>query len=89
MIAMSGKTTRVIHISDDAELVVFRDLKYAYRAAFSPDGETVAVKSNEPKIGFYSLKTLQPTGKIAIRKNDQPQDQGFCFSPDGSYFYKH
>ena len=87
MIAMSGQTTRVIRMSDDAELAAFRDLKYAYRAAFSPDGETIAVKSNEPKLGFYSLKTLQPIGKVTIRRNNEPQDQGFCFSPDGSSFY--
>lgn len=87
MIAMSGQTTRVIRMSDGAELAAFKDLKYAYRAVFSPDGDTIAVKSNEPQIGFYSLKTLQPIGKIKIPRNNEPQDEGFCFSYDGKYFY--
>lgn len=87
MIAMSGQTTRIIRMADDTTLAAFNDLKYAYRAAFSPDRETIAVKSVEPKIGFYSLKTLMATGKIQIRKNNSAQDEGFCFSHDGKYFY--
>lgn len=87
MIAMTGQTTRIIRMADGAELAAFRDLKYAYRAAFSPEGETVAVKTNGPHIGFYSLDRLQSIGKIVIRKNNEPQDQGFCFSHDGSSFF--
>lgn len=87
MIAMSGRTMRIIRMADDKELVAFRNLQGAYYAAFSPDGETVAVKTNGHHIDFYSLKTLQSTGKITTRKGDEPQNGGFCFSPDGKFAY--
>ena len=37
------------------ELAKFRDIPYAYTAAFMPGKNIIAVKSTEGRLGFYDL----------------------------------
>lgn len=63
------------------EIAVFRDLKYAYDAAFSPDGARLAVKTTDGVLALYSLEDMELIGKI--RFGAAPQDNGFCFTGGG------
>ncbi|MCM1226815.1 MAG: hypothetical protein NC320_05235 [Clostridium sp.] len=86
-VGCSGQTVYV-YDKNENELAKFKDIKYAYDAAFSPTENILAVKSTEVWLAFYSLDSMELIKKIRLRKpNSQPQDQGFAFSPDGSLFY--
>ena len=91
-VVCTGQTVKVFHKNTKDELARFRDMKYAYRAAFNPTMNMLFVKSTEPWIAFYCLDTMTLIRKIRITwfyggLNDQPQDGGFCFSHDGRYLF--
>ena len=54
---------------------------------FSPDGNTLAVKSTEGRLAFYDLGDLKLIKKFRFSKVAESQDDGFCFSKDGKFFY--
>lgn len=81
-----GTTGRSVHVFGEGgqKLAEFRDLTYAYFAAFTPDGDGLIVKSNEGKLALYSLTELKLIKKL--RCGASPQDGCFCFSSDGTRF---
>ena len=83
-----GCTGGAIYIYDKAgnEIARFKDFPYVYTAAFMPERNIIAVKSTEGILGFYDLDMLSLLKKITVTKIGG-QDEGFGFSPDGSFFY--
>ena len=81
-----GTTGRAVQVFGEAgkKIAEFRDLTYAYNAAFTPSGDKLIVKSTDGMLALYSLNELQLIKKI--RFGSAPQDGGFCFSRDGTYF---
>ena len=55
-----GCTGQTVYIYDQngTELAKFKDLPYAYTAAFSPKGDIFVVKSTAGRIAVYSLADL-------------------------------
>ena len=84
-VGCTGQT--VVLFRDGAELCRFRDLTYAYKAVFAPDGGTFAVKSTAGWLAFYSVDPPELIKKFRFSKVDGGQDGGCSFSPDGSLFY--
>ena len=84
-----GCTGQTVYIYDQngTELVKFKDLPYAYTAAFSPKGDIFVVKSTAGRIAVYSLDEPCLIQKFRFSKVDGSQDDIFCFSPDGEWFY--
>jgi WD40 repeat protein len=82
----AGTTGRTVHVFDGEgnKLAEFRDLTYAYEAAFTPSGDKLIVKSTEGKLALYSLTELKLVKKLSF--GSAPQDGGFCFSHDGKRF---
>ena len=83
-----GCTGQTVHLYDQGgkELAKFKDIIYAYHAAFSPDGRLFVVKSTDGRLAVYSLATASLIRKFRFSKVNCAQDDGFCFSPDGKYF---
>jgi len=84
-----GCTGQTVHVYDCAgiEIAKFSDIKYAYTAMFCPQSNLFVIRSTTVWFAFYSLDTLQLIKKMRMRiPNSQPQDEGFCFSPDGKHF---
>lgn len=85
-----GCAGQTVYISDSqgAEIARLKDTPYAYAAAFSPDGSLLAVRSTTAWFAFYAPPEFRLVQKVRMRRpNNQPQDEGFCFSPDGSSFW--
>ena len=84
-----GLTGRTVYVydKDGNELKKFKDLPYAYTAAFSPKGDIFVVKTTEGRIAVYSLEKLCLIKKFRFSKVDASQDDNFCFSPDGEKFF--
>ena len=87
-----GCTGQTVYLfdKDNTELAKFRDLKYAYQAAFSPKGDVFVVRSNEGRLAVYHLAERRLIMKFRYAKGKdgkQPQDSNGCFSPDGEQFY--
>lgn len=83
-----GCTGQTVYVYDKngTELAKFKDLPYAYKTAFSPNGNIFIVKTTEGRLAVYSLETLSLIKKFRYSKVSYSQDDGFCFSPDGKYF---
>lgn len=83
-----GCTGQTVYVYDKngTELAKFKDLPYAYKPAFSPNGNIFIVKTTEGRLAVYSLETLSLIKKFRYSKVSYSQDDGFCFSPDGKYF---
>ena len=83
-----GCTGQTVYVYDQngAELARFKDLPYAYKAAFSPCGNIFIVKTTEGRLAVYSLEALSLIKKFRYSSVSYAQDGGFCFSPDGKYF---
>ena len=81
-----GTTGRAVQVFNETgkKIAEFRDLTYAYNAAFTPSGDKLIVKSTDGMLALYSLNELQLIKKI--RFGSAPQDGGFCFSQDGTRF---
>jgi len=84
-----GCTGQTVYVYDDSdnELARFRDMKYAYVPMFSPKFNIFIVKSTEGNLAVYSLETMRLLKKFRFSKFNAAQDDGFCFSKDGKYFY--
>lgn len=78
--------TVYIYDCNGVELARFKDFPYAYKAAFLPNSNIIAVKSTEGYLGFYDLDALKLVKKVVVTRIGA-QDGGFAFSPDGAYFY--
>ena len=72
-----GCSGRTVYIYDKAgnELAKFRDIPYAYTAAFMPGKNIIAVKSTEGRLGFYDLDSLCLLKRITITRIGA-QDEG-------------
>lgn len=83
-----GCTGQTVYVYDKsgAELAKFKDLPYAHKSAFSPNGDIFVVKTTEGRLAVYSLETLSLIKKFRYSKVNGAQDDGFCFSADGKYF---
>lgn len=79
-------STVYIYNQNNTELARFKDMPYAYRAAFMPGKNIIAVKSTAGYLGFYDLDALRLIKKITVTTIGA-QDEGFSFSPDGKFFY--
>ena len=83
-----GCTGQTVYVYDQngTELAKFKDLIYAYTAAFSPKGDIFVVKSNEGRLAVYSLDELCLIQKFRFSKGEIA-GCNCCFSPDGERFY--
>ena len=79
-------STVYIYDQNNTELTRFKDMPNAYRAAFMPGKNIIAVKSTAGYLGFYDLDVLRLIKKITVTTIGA-QDEGFSFSPDGKFFY--
>lgn len=81
-----GCTGQTVYVYDRAgkELARFKDLIYAYLPVISPRGDHFVVKATDGRMAVYSLETLSLVKKFRYSKVDGAQDDGYCFSPDGS-----
>ena len=84
-----GCTGQTVYVYDNAgaELAKFRDIIYAYMPMFFPNQNKFLVKSTDGRLAVYSLDELRLIKKFRFSKVDCAQDDGFCFSRDGRYFY--
>ncbi len=84
-----GCTGGTVYVYDAShvELARFKGLKYAYYPIFSPDGNTLLIKSTTSYFVVYSLDTLSLKHKICYSDVDGSQDDGCTFSIDSAYFY--
>ncbi len=83
-----GCTGQTVYVYDKnrTEIAKFTDLPYAYKSAFSPRGDIFVVKTTEGRLAVYSLENLSLIKKFRYSDVSYLQDDGFCFSPDGTYF---
>lgn len=84
-VGCTGQTV-YLYDKDNNEITKFKDMKYAYAPSISPDGKFFVVKSTEGRLAVYSLETLSLIKKFRFSRVNYSQDDGFCFSPDGSKF---
>lgn len=86
-VGCAGQTVYVYGKSGE-EIARLRDVTYAYAATFSPNGRLLAVRSTTPWFAFYAPPDFRLVQKTRMRRpNSQPQDEGFCFSPNGKLFW--
>ncbi len=85
-VGLTGQTVFVLDKNGN-ELAKFKDLKYAYYAAISPNCDILAVKSNEGRMAFYSLENMTLIKKFRFAKTSECADGNFCFSTDGKELY--
>ena len=78
--------TVYIYDKDENEIARFKNIPYAYTAAFMPGRNIISVKSTEGFLAFYDLDSLSLLKKITVTR-DGAQDEGFAFTPDGKFFY--
>lgn len=84
-VGTTGQTVYLYNENGD-EIGKFKDIIYAYKPMFSPDGKIFAVKSTDGRLAVYSLVTRSLIKKFRYSKFDAAQDAGFCFSHGGKYF---
>ncbi len=82
----SGQTVYV-YDSEGKELAKFKDIKHGYVAVFHPTKNIIVVKSTGAYFAVYSLDTMSLIKKVKYSNVDGSQDDGYCFSLDGDYFY--
>ena len=82
-----GCSGRTVYIYDKAgnELAKFRDIPYAYTAAFMPGKNIIAVKSTEGRLGFYDLDSLCLLKRITITRIAHRM-KDFAFRPTAAFF---
>lgn len=85
-VGCNGQTIYV-YDHEGKELTKFRDIKYVYNAKFYPGKNIFVAKSTGAYFAVYSLDTMSLLQKVKFSKVDASQDDGFCFSMDGKYFY--
>ena len=84
-----GCTGQTVYVYDNSnnELARFKDMKYAYTPMFCPGHNIFVVKSTDGNVAVYSLDKPELVKKFRFSKMDAAQDDGFCFSENGEYFY--
>ena len=85
-IGCTGGTVYVYDL-DGNELAKFKDIKYGYDPMFNPVRNEFIVKSTDGRLAYYSLDDMKLIKKFRFSKVDGSQDDSFCFSKDGAYFY--
>lgn len=85
-IGCTGGTVYVYDL-EGSELAKFKDLKYGYDPMFNPVRNEFIVKSTDGRLAYYSLDNMKLIKKFRFSKEDGCQDDSFCFSKDGAYFY--
>ncbi len=85
-VGLTGQTVFVLDKNGN-ELAKFKDLKYAYYAAISPNCDILAVKSNEGRMAFYSLENMTLIKKFRFAKTSECAEGNLCFAPDGKELY--
>lgn len=85
----AGCTGQTIYIydSEGKEAANFKDVKYAYSPVFCPKSNILLVKSTGAYFWVYDLDTLSLIRRVKFSGVDGSQDDGYCFSADGKYFY--
>ena len=68
------------------EVAVFKGISKAYNAAFIPNQNRFIVRSTDGIIAVYSLDEMKQVTKFRFSKLGN-QENGYCFSSDGSLFY--
>lgn len=84
-----GCTGRMVYVYDQAgaEVAKFKDIRHGYHAALSPTQNLLVVKSTEACFAVYSLDQLSLIRIVEFSDVNLSQDDGYCFSKDGSRFY--
>lgn len=79
--------TMCLYDAAGRELARFKDLRYAPRGAFQPGTNRFLLRSTKGRIAVYDCDERKLLKKFAFSTVDFAQDDGFCFSPDGKFFY--
>ena len=87
LITATGRTVVVYDAQSLNELSSFKGMTDAYKIAIRPGHNAFAVKSNNGDLYFYDLDTMQLTKKLHVYSSHISQDEGCCYSRDGSAFY--
>jgi WD40 repeat protein len=75
---------RLWDVATGKELAVLTGHKAAVlNCAFSPDGRTLATKSDDRTIKFWNLATLREVASIPLDYTGDIQGNFLAFSPDG------
>lgn len=85
----AGCTGRTVYLYDSSgnEAAKWGNISYGYNPVFCPNRNILVVKSTSAYFWVYSLDTLSLIKKVKFSKVDGSQDDGYCFSLDGRYFY--
>lgn len=78
--------TMYLYDAQNHELAKFKDIPYAYRGAFKPGSNIFVLRSTEGRLAIYDCDERKLLYKFRFSNVDYSQDDGFCFSPDGTYF---
>ncbi len=81
--------TGTLWIYDSKEELVgrFTETPYSYKGAFVPGTNLFVSRTNECHIVVYDLDKMEMVRKIKTSNVDADELGGFCFSPDGRYYY--
>lgn len=79
--------TMYLYDAAGRELARFKDLRYAPRGAFQPGTNRFLLRSTKGRIAVYDCDERKLLKKFDFSTVDFAQDDGFCFSPDGKFFY--
>lgn len=80
-------STVFLYSKDGNELAQFKDLTHAYKLAFSPASDILAVKSIEGFMAIYSPSERRLIKKFKFSKIRYGQNHNFCFTCDGKLLY--
>ena len=87
LITTTGRTVAVYDTQSLEELASFKGMTYSYQLAFRPGQNAFALKSSNGILFFYDLDKMQLIRKLRVYTASVAQDNGFCYSKDGSAFY--
>lgn len=79
--------TMYLYDADDHELARFKDIPYAYQGTFKPRSNIFVLRSTEGRLAVYDFDERKLLRKFRFSDVDGSQDDGFCFSPDGNFFF--
>lgn len=84
-VGCTGQTVYLL-LKDGTELARFRDIRYGYTPLFRPGTDIAVVKSSEGSFAVYDVAAHTLIKKFSVRTGCA-QDEGICFSADGSEFF--
>ena len=79
--------TMYLYDAAGRELARFKDLRYAPLGAFQPGTNRFLLRSTAGRIAVYDCDERKLLKKFDFSTVHFAQDDGFCFAPDGKYFY--